>query len=155
MKAHLARGRARLKAINAQTPAQPAPRPPSPAVARYVALFNRHDWDGLRAMLADDVRLIQSSYPLRAGASDVSMFFGIYARSASVRLAPAWLDGREVIAVYEDAAAVKPSYLMWLEWTDGRMSFIRDYKYVRYVIDDAELVLAPEFASSGGRSANG
>ena len=32
VKAHLARGRARLKAINAQTPAQPAPRPPSPAV---------------------------------------------------------------------------------------------------------------------------
>jgi hypothetical protein len=35
---------------------------------------------------------------------------------------------------------------MWLEWTDGRISFIRDYKYVRYVIDDAELVLAPETA---------
>ena len=50
--------------------------------------------------------------------------------------------GREVIAVYEDPQAVKPSYLMWLEWTDGRISFIRDYKYVRYVIDDAELVLA-------------
>ena len=46
VKAHLARGRARLKAINAQAPAKPAPRPPSPAVARYVALFNRRDWDG-------------------------------------------------------------------------------------------------------------
>ncbi|HEY2751645.1 sigma-70 family RNA polymerase sigma factor, partial [Phenylobacterium sp.] len=139
VKAHLARGRARLKAINAQAnaqaPAQPAPRPPSPAVARYVALFNRHDWEGLRAMLADDVRLIQSTYPLRAGAADVGVFFGIYSRSAPVRLAPAWLDGREVIAVYEDPQAVKPSYLMWLEWADGRISFIRDYRYVRYVVD--------------------
>ena len=88
VKAHLARGRARLKAINAQAPAQPAPRPPSPAVARYVALFNRRDWDGLRAMLADDVRLIQSTYPLRAGAADVGMFFGIYSRSAPVRARP-------------------------------------------------------------------
>ena len=43
-------GRARLKTINAQAPAQPAPRPPSPDVARSVALFNG------RAMLADDVR---------------------------------------------------------------------------------------------------
>jgi RNA polymerase sigma factor (sigma-70 family) len=142
VKAHLARGRARLKAINTEAPAQPARRPPSPAVARYVALFNRRDWDGLRAMLADDVRLVQSTYPLRAGAADVGVFFGIYSRSAPVRLAPAWLDGREVIAVYEDPQAVKPSYLMWLEWADGRISFIRDYKYVRYVIDDAELVLA-------------
>jgi RNA polymerase sigma-70 factor (ECF subfamily) len=101
------------------------------------------------------VRLIQSSYPLRAGAADVGMFFGIYSRSAPVRLAPAWLDGREVIAVYEDAASVKPSYLMWLEWTDGRISFIRDYKYVRYVIDDAELVLASDTASPGEATADG
>jgi hypothetical protein len=93
-------------------------------------------------MLADDVRLVQSTYPLRAGAADVGMFFGIYSRSAPVQLAPAWLDGREVIAVYEDAQAVKPSYLMWLQWKDGRITFIRDYKYVRYVADDAELVLA-------------
>jgi RNA polymerase sigma factor (sigma-70 family) len=146
VKAHLARGRTRLKAINAQATAQAqvqsAPRPPSPAVARYVAMFNRRDWDGLRALLADDVRLVQSTYPVRTGAADVGMFFGIYGRSAPVRLAAAWLDGREVIAVWEDAA-VKPSYLMWLEWTDGRISFIRDYKYVRYVIDDAELILAP------------
>jgi len=155
VKAHLARGRARLKAIIAQAPAQPVPRPPSPAVARYVALFNQRDWDGLRAMLADDVRLIQSTYPLRAGAADVGMFFGIYSRSAPVRLAPAWLDGREVIAVYEDPHAMKPSYLMWLEWADGRISFIRDYKYVRYVVDDAQLVLAPDTAPPGDGTAHG
>ncbi len=147
VKAHLARGRARLTVINAQTPAPSVARPPSPAVARYVALFNGRDWDGLKAMLTDDVRLVQSTYPLRAGA-EVRMFFGIYAQYAPVRLAPAWLDGREVIAVYEDPQSVKPSYLMWLEWTDGRVSFIRDYRYVRYVVDDAELVLAPDATSA-------
>ncbi len=155
VKAHLARGRARLKTINAQAAAEPAPRPPSPAVARYVTLFNGRDWDGLRAMLADDVRLIQSTYPLRAGAADVGMFFGIYSRSAPVRLVPAWLDGREVIAVYEGPQAAKPSYLMWLEWADGRISFIRDYRYVRYVVDDAELVLAPGTAPPGEGTAHG
>ncbi len=155
VKAHLARGRARLKAINAQAPAQSAPRPPSAAVARYVALFNQHDWDGLRAMLADDVRLVQSTYPLRAGAANVAMFFGIYSGSAPVRLAAAWLDGREVIAVFEDLQAAKPSYLMWLEWRDGLISFIRDYKYVRYVINDAELVLSPDAAPPGEGTAYG
>jgi len=148
VKAHLARGRARLKVINAQAPARSAPRPPSPAVARYVALFNRRDFDGLRAMLADDVRLIQSSYPQRTGAADVAMFFGIYSRSAPVRLAAAWLDGREVIAVYEDPEGVKPSYLMWLNWTADQISFIRDYRHVRYVINDAALILAPDAAPS-------
>ena len=155
VKAHLARGRARLKAVNAQAAANPAPRPPSPAVARYVELFNRRDWDQLRAMLADDVRLVQSTYPPRAGAADVGMFFGIYSRGAPVRLVPAWLDGREVIAVYEDPQAVKPSYLMWLEWANGRISFIRDYKYVRYVVDDAELILAADTAPPGEETTHG
>ena len=154
VKAHLARGRARLNAINAQAPTRPAPRPPSPAVARYVALFNRHDWDGLRAMLADDVRLVQSTHAVRVGVTDVGAFFGIYSRSAPVRLAPAWLDGREVIAVYENPQSIKPSYLMWLEWQDGRISFIRDYKYVRYVVDDAELTMAPLGALSGSQIAD-
>jgi RNA polymerase sigma-70 factor (ECF subfamily) len=40
-------------------------------------------------VLADDVRLIQSPHPLRAGAADVGRFFGIYARGAPVRVAPA------------------------------------------------------------------
>jgi RNA polymerase sigma factor (sigma-70 family) len=155
VKAHLARGRARLETINAQPPARSAPHPPSPAVARYVALFNQRDFDGLRTMLADDVRLIQSTYPQRTGAADVGMFFGIYSRSAPVRLAPAWLEGREVIAVYEDPVGVKPSYLMWLEWTHDRISFIRDYRHVRYVIDDADLVLAPNSAPPGEGTADG
>ena len=65
-----------------------------------------------------------------------------------MRLVPAWLENREVIAVYEDSNAAKPSYLMWLEWRDGRISFIRDYKYVRYIVNDAELVFAQEGASA-------
>ena len=119
-------------------------RPVSAAVARYVALFNQRDWDGLRALLADDVKLRQSAYPLRVGAADVGTFFGIYAGIDGVWLAPAWLEGREVIAVFEDCTDSKPSCIMWLEWRDGRISFIRDYKYVRYVLADAELVLAAE-----------
>jgi RNA polymerase sigma-70 factor (ECF subfamily) len=77
VKAHLARGRARLKVINARPPVQSATRPPSPAVARYVSQFNLRDWEGLRALLADDVRLVQSAYPPRGGAAEVGMFFSI------------------------------------------------------------------------------
>ncbi|HEV7445923.1 MAG TPA: sigma-70 family RNA polymerase sigma factor [Steroidobacteraceae bacterium] len=144
VKGHLARGRARLREINAQAGPVPGARPASAAVARYVALFNQRDWDGLRALLADDVKLRQSAYPLRVGAADVGTFFGIYAGIDGVWLAPAWLEGREVIAVFEDCTDSNPSYIMWLEWRDGRISFIRDYKYVRYVLADAELVLAAE-----------
>jgi hypothetical protein len=156
VKGHLARGRARLREINAQAGPLPAARPASAAVARYVALFNQRDWERLRALLADDVKLIQSSHPLRVGRADVGLFFTIYAKSDHrVWLASAWLEGREVIAVFEDRADRKPSYLMWLEWRDGRISFIRDYRYVRYVAADAELVLAPDAATPGEKTARG
>lgn len=144
VKAHLARGRARLREINAKTGQLPDAKPTSAAVARYVALFNQRDWDGLRALLADDVKLNQSTHPVRVGSADVGMFFSIYAKIDGVWLIPAWLEGREVIAVFEDRADAKPSYIMWLEWRGGQITFIRDYRYVRYVIADAELTLAPD-----------
>jgi RNA polymerase sigma-70 factor (ECF subfamily) len=153
VKGHLARGRARLREINAQAGPLPDAPPASAAVARYVALFNRRDWDGLRALLADDVKLNQSSYPLRVGRAEVGLFFTIYAKSDGVWLAPAWLDGREVIAVFEDRADPKPGYMMWLEWRDGRISFIHDYRHVRYVAADAELALAPDLKPAGDGAA--
>jgi hypothetical protein len=150
VKAHLARGRARLREINAQGGSAVEARPASPAVAHYAALFNRHDWDGLRALLADDVKLLQSTYTLRTGSADVGMFFTIYARFDGVWLRPAWLEGREVIAVFADRADPKPAYVMWLEWRDGRISFIRDTRYARYVVADAELTLAAEDGRADG-----
>jgi ketosteroid isomerase-like protein len=149
VKGHLARGRARLRAINSQPIAMPEARSASAATARYAALFNQRDWDGLRALLADDVKLVQSAHPLRVGSADVGMFFTIYAKSPGLWLAPAWLEGREVIAVFADRAELKPSYFMWLEWRDGRISFIRDYRHVRYVARDAELVPALDVEPKG------
>jgi RNA polymerase sigma-70 factor, ECF subfamily len=152
VKAHLARGRARLRDINAQAATLSAVRPVSAATARYVTLFNAQNWDGLRALLADDVKLHQSTYPVRTGAADVGLFFTIYAKFEGVRLAPAWVEGREVIAVFEEGSGAKPNYFMWLEWRNGHISFIRDYRYARYVVDGAELVLAPDggAADDGG-----
>ena len=49
-----------------------------------------------------------------------------------------------MIAGFEDCADPKPSYILWLEWRDGQISFIRDYRYVRYVTADAELMLASQ-----------
>lgn len=144
VKGHLARGRARLREINAQADQRQEARPASALVAHYVALFNQQDWDGLRALLADDVKLIQSAHPPRVGSAAVGTFFTIYAKFGWVWLAPAWLEGREVIAVFENRADPEPSYVMWLEWRDGRISFIRDYRYARYVIADVEPALAPD-----------
>ena len=90
-------------------------------------------------MLAQDVKLKQSSHPVRVGAADVGMFFTIYAQMDRLSLSPAWIEGREVVAVFEDRADPKPSYVMWFEWREGKISFIRDTRYVRYILADADL----------------
>jgi RNA polymerase sigma factor (sigma-70 family) len=143
VKAHLARGRTRLREINSQLPSPALDRTHSDAVARYVTLFNRRDWPALRALLADDVKLQQSSHPIRSGSQDVGMFFNAYAKVDDVWLMPAWLEGREVIAVFDPKEAPSPGYFMWLQWRNGRIVFIRDYRYDRYVIQDATLVFPP------------
>ncbi len=142
VKAHLARGRRHLREINASAAIFAEARAPSAAIVRYVALFNQRDWDGLRRLLADDVKLHQSTYPIRVGAADVGMFFTIYSKFDGVCVAPAWVEGREVIAVFEAGMDAKPSYFMWLEWRGEQISFIRDYRYARYIVDDAKLTLA-------------
>jgi RNA polymerase sigma-70 factor, ECF subfamily len=154
VKAHLARGRTRLREINAQAATFAPPKPVSEAVARYVALFNAQNWDGLRALLADDVKLHQSTYPVRVGSADVGRFFTIYATFDGVRLAPAWVEGREVIAVFERGAGTIPSYFMWLEWRDGRISFIRDYRYARYIVDDAKLSMESDSQGAADKDAH-
>ena len=78
---------------------------------------------------------------LRVSSSGDKAHLLALAKIDGVSLAPPWLEGREVIAVFEDCADPKPSYILWLEWRDGQVSFIRDY---RYVTADAELMLAPE-----------
>jgi RNA polymerase sigma-70 factor (ECF subfamily) len=141
VKGHLARGRARLQQINARAASDQQAAPASESMLHYIALFNQRDWNGLRAILADDVKLNQSSHPIRSGSADVGFFFTKYAELEGAWLAPARLEGREVIAVFIDRADERPSYFMWLEWHDGQIAFIHDYCHVRYVALDAELQL--------------
>ena len=116
VKAALHRGRAALHKANAA--ALPAARPPtpSPALKRYAGLFNAHDWDGVRSLLADDVRLDLVSRRKAAGRRDVGNYLDNYQRSGGWHMAPAWFDGHEVLAVLSDAEAARPRYFIELGW---------------------------------------
>ncbi len=141
VKAALHRGRVRLRELaEAQSPAPP-PSQTAPAVARYVALFNARDWDGVRAMLAEDVQLDLVSRAQRAGRA-VGNYLSNYDRLRDWRLAPAWLEGREVIAVFRAPGDARPGYFIELRVENGKVRFIRDFRYVPYVMQDAAVVLA-------------
>jgi RNA polymerase sigma-70 factor (ECF subfamily) len=144
VKAALHRGRERLRTQNQQSEQQDArtARRASAAVTRYAVLFNARDWDGVRAMLADDVRLDLVSRSKRRGKTEVSGYVTQYAAHAGWRLAPAWLDGREVVAGFRDPADDRPGYFIELTFNDGLVTGIRDFRYVPYIAREAAIELS-------------
>ena len=144
VKAALHRGRTRLRELTkAQRPAAP-PRAASPALRRYAALFNARDWDGVRAMLVDDVKLDLVSRWKAAGRRQVSTYFTNYDSVTDWHLVPGWLDSREVLAVLRDPRAARPTYFIELRLLDdGRVAAIRDFRHVPYIAYDAEIEFPP------------
>ena len=140
VKAALHRGRARLRELTkAQRPAAP-PRATSPALARYAALFNARDWDGVRAMLVDDVKLDLVSRWKATGRRQVSTYFTNYDSVTDWHLVPGWLDSREVLAVLREPRAARPAYFIELRLVDDdRVAVIRDFRHVPYIAYEAEI----------------
>jgi len=151
VKAALHRGRTVLqRAAGEAATAHATPTlPPSPALVRYAQLFNSHDWDGVRAMLADEVRLDLVSQRKASGRRDVGVYFGNYARTGDWRVAPAWFGGAEVLAVFAPAQAGRPAYFVDIGWDGERVLTIRDFRYVSYIAQEGEF----QFAPSGGPAA--
>jgi RNA polymerase sigma factor (sigma-70 family) len=141
VKAALHRGRLRLRELAGASPASAGAQRTSPVVARFVALFNERNWDGVRALLAEDVQLDLLSRAQRAGRG-VSDYFTNYARIPDWRLVPAWLEGREVIAVFRAPGDVRPAYFIGLTVEVGKVRRIRDYYHVPYILQDADIALA-------------
>jgi len=142
VKAALHRGRLGLRAQSATADEAPAP-PATPALARYAALFNARDWDGVRALLADDVKLDLISRAQRAGKALVSDYFTNYAKVTDWHLMPAWLDGREVLAVFRDPRDARPGYFVEVTFVEGLIVAIRDFRYVPYAAREAAFRLPP------------
>jgi len=106
------------------------PDPKSPSIAGRGELRQRQ-------------RLDLVSRVQRSGRRDVSSYFTNYAAAQDWHLVPACLDGREVIAVFRNAGDTRPGYFVELTTSDGRITRIKDYRYVPYIAVDADLSMTP------------
>jgi RNA polymerase sigma factor (sigma-70 family) len=141
IKAALHRGRARLRELS-RAGGQTSMRASSPAIVRYAELFNGRDWDGVRAMLADDVKLDLVTRWKVAGRRQVgTVYVTNYGASSDWHLVPGWLDGREVLAVFRDPRDARPAYFIELTVVEGRVAAIHDFRYVPYIGQEAAIEL--------------
>jgi RNA polymerase sigma-70 factor (ECF subfamily) len=102
---------------------------------RYASLFNARDWDGVRALVGDDCRLDLVSKSQRRG-KQVGMYFGRYEKE-NVALRVVRLEGQLAFAAYV-VGAEKPAYFILVDFADGRVTSIRDFRYVPYIAMEAE-----------------
>jgi len=143
VKAALHRGRERLRAAIAE-PDETAPPILSQAdharLSAYVERFNARDFDAVRDMLADDVRLDLVSRSQMVGRAEVGRYFGNYAKVHDWRLQLGFVDRRlALIASDPHDPSRAPAYFIVLDWAGGRVSAIRDFYHARYALEGAEI----------------
>jgi RNA polymerase sigma-70 factor (ECF subfamily) len=142
VKAALNRGRTRLRELAGE--AEDAPSPQLSATDRerlsaYVAHFNARDFDALRAMIADDVRLELVNKMRMSGKAEVSRYFGNYAKAEDWKLVPGLVEGKPAILVFDpNAPSAAPKYFMLLNWSTDKIAAIRDFRHAPYVVDGAD-----------------
>jgi RNA polymerase sigma-70 factor (ECF subfamily) len=145
VKAALHRGRARLRQFAREPDDEPLPTLAEPERARlaaYVERFNARDFDAVRDMLADDVRLDLVGRLRFEGRDKVGAYFGNYAQHRNWRFAAALVDRQPAIIVQDpDDPDGRPRYFVVLGWAGDKLVTIRDFVFARYALDGAEVVL--------------
>jgi len=141
-KAALHRGRTQLRAFAGEPEDAPQPSLSDADRARlgaYVAHFNSRDFDAIRAMIADDVRLELVNKTRLNGKAEVSRYFGNYDKVADWHLVPGLVEGRPAILVFDpNEPDGRPKYFMLVGWTADKVATIRDFRHAAYVFDGAE-----------------
>jgi RNA polymerase sigma-70 factor (ECF subfamily) len=144
VKAALHRGRARLRELAQEPEDLPPPvlaEPERARLAAYIDRFNAHDFDAVRNMLADDVRLDLVNHLRLKGRKEVQNYFGNYGRVHDWTFVPGMVEGRAAALVRDRAdPAASPRYFILLEWAESGLVKIRDFRHAPYAMDGAEVV---------------
>ena len=143
VKAALQRGRVRLRTLATEADDAPVPTLAEPERKRlktYAERFNAHDFDAVRAMLAEDVRLDVVNRVRLDGKKSVAPYFGNYATRPHWRFIPGFVDSRPAILVYDaDDPDQRLKYFILLDWAGEKVVGIRDFVFARYAMEGAEL----------------
>jgi RNA polymerase sigma-70 factor (ECF subfamily) len=147
VKSALQRGRVRLREL-ASAPADVSPPILSDAMRarlnKYVDGFKEGDFDTVRAMLADDVKLDLVAKMRKHGSGEVSEYYTAYAAAKQWAFAAGVVDGRPAMLVYDRAISLTaPAYFVALEFAGDRVASIHDFLYARYALEGVDVSLLP------------
>jgi RNA polymerase sigma-70 factor, ECF subfamily len=143
VKAALHRGRVRLRELSNEADSRSVvalSQAERGLLTSYIDLFNERDFDAVRDMLAEEVRLDLVGRTRMNGKAEVGTYLHNYANTADWRLVLGSVEGHPAVIVRSpkrDADA--PLYFILLKWDGEKLTGIRDFRYARYVIEDADV----------------
>jgi RNA polymerase sigma-70 factor (ECF subfamily) len=145
VKAGLHRGRGRLRQLADEPDDRPAPRLSAPErllLDAYIDRFNARDFDAVRDMLADEVRLELVARTRLNGRKEVGTYFHNYSQVRNWCFVPGFVEDRPAVLVRDsDDPAARPSYFILLGWRGGRLLTVRDFRHARYAAESAQLLV--------------
>jgi RNA polymerase sigma-70 factor, ECF subfamily len=107
---------------------------------KYVEGFKAGDFDAVRAMLADDVKLDLVAKLRKQGKSEVGEYYARYAASEQWAFAAGVVDGRAAMLVYDREISLEtPAYFVALDFDGDRVISIHDFLFARYAMDGIDL----------------
>jgi len=108
-------------------------------IRAYVQSFQAGDFDAIRAMLADDVKLDLVNRLRWEGREKIAPYFTRYAEVTKWRYAFGAVDGRPAMLVFDGEGAMeKPAHFVLIDWSAERIVAIRDFLFAPYVLDDVD-----------------
>lgn len=145
VKSALQRGRTRLKKLAHEPDDSPQPELQERdrrLLAAYAERFNARDFDAVRAMLADEVKLNLVNRLQADGKVPVSNYFGNYSQLGGWRLGLGMVDRKPALLAFDpDDALGMPMYFVILKWLGDKVVSIRDFRYARYALEGAEILV--------------
>jgi RNA polymerase sigma-70 factor (ECF subfamily) len=145
VKSALQRGRANLKKLVKVPDDRPLPtlnEHEQQLLTTYADRFNARDFEAVRAMLADELRFDLVNRVQSTGKSSAISYFGNYGRLGGWRFVPGMVDRRPaLLAIDPDDVLGAPIYFVVLEWAGDRVAAIRDFRYARYALEGAEIMV--------------
>ncbi|HCE07776.1 MAG TPA: RNA polymerase subunit sigma-70 [Oxalobacteraceae bacterium] len=143
VKSALQRGRERLRALANEPEEIALPAIDGAARARLVAYvdgFKVGDFDAVRAMLAEDVRLDLVAKLKRSGKNEVGEYFSRYAASEQWMFSPGTVERRAAMLVFDrDVSLDTPAYFVAIKFDGDRVVAIRDFLFARYAMEGIEI----------------
>ncbi|MGO6740172.1 sigma-70 family RNA polymerase sigma factor [Rhizobium ruizarguesonis] len=142
-KSALQRGRTALRQLAKMPTDTRLPLMPDAArqkMAAFVDLFRMGDFNAIRAMLADDVKLELVNRLKWEGRDKIVPYFTRYAEETKWRFSFGAVEGRPAMLVFESGAMEKPAYFVLVDWRNEQISAIRDFLFAPYALDSADWV---------------